>query len=274
MPGLRVFQVRIKYSSRFFLYAPLCLFLALAVWVMAYWWAAAGALDKKLTALNGHDAAAGITLSYAGKTISGFPFNLDVAFTGLKIQGRGAHGPFAWSSEHMVLHRLTYGRDQDIYEAAGRQTFSWTDGAGQGHAIAFLPGTLRASSITDARGLARFDIDVVAADGTGFTAAGLQFHLRRDPDRKTLDVMLAADDVKGQTPFGGGIAQLRLYAGLNDIRALAGLLAGTQAWPDAAAAWRAAGGGAHIDKVDIRSPGLTTTAPGDPRLQALLSPLY
>lgn len=265
--------MRISYSSRFFLYAPLCLFLALAAWVTAYWWLAAGALDKKLTALNGHDVAPGITLSFTAKEISGFPFNLDAAFTGVKIAGSAAHGPFAWTAEHFVLHRLTYGRDQDIYEAAGRQTFAWTDGAGAGHAISFLPGTLRASSITDARGLARFDIDAVAADGEGFTAADLQFHLRRDPDRKNLDMVLWADDVKGGTPFGA-IAQLRLYAHLTDIQALAGLLAGTQAWPDAAAAWRAAGGRMQIDKVDARTTALTTQVPGDPRLAALLSPLY
>src|SRR6185437_10251194 len=108
-----------NYSSRFWLYAPLALFLALAAWAMIYWWVVARAFDDKLNAVNGHDAVPGISISYTGKTISGFPFNVDVVFTGLKISGAGAHGPFAWSSEKFALHRLTYGRAQDIYEAAG-----------------------------------------------------------------------------------------------------------------------------------------------------------
>src|SRR5579862_4312939 len=121
------------------------MFLALAAWAMSYWWVVAGALDKKLTALNGHEAFPGVTMSYATKTISGFPFNIDVVFTGLKFSGAGAHGPISWSSENFALHRLTYGRAQDIYEAAGNQILIWTDASGKIHAFHFLPGALHAS---------------------------------------------------------------------------------------------------------------------------------
>ena len=112
--------MRLKYSSRFWLYAPLMVFLGIAAWAMGHWWVVASALDRKLTALNGHEAMPGVTVSYASKTISGFPFNIDIVFTGLKIAGAGPHGPFAWSTERFALHRLTYGRAQDIYEAAGQ----------------------------------------------------------------------------------------------------------------------------------------------------------
>ena len=144
-----------KYSSRFFLYAPLALFLGLAAWAMGYWWVVAGALDKKLTALNGHEAFPGVTMSYASKTISGFPFNIDIVFTNLKFSGAGAHGPLSWSTENFALHRLTYGRAQDIYEAAGNQVLEWTDKGGKAHVFQFLPGSLHASAIADARGLAQ-----------------------------------------------------------------------------------------------------------------------
>ena len=156
-----------RYSSRFWLYAPLTLFLALAGWAMTHWWIVATAFDKKLNDLNGHEAVPGITLSYSGKTISGFPFNIDVVFTGFKIAGAGAHGPFTWSSEHFALHRLTYGRAQDIYEAAGTQTLAWADGAGVPHHIGFLPGAMRASgAIADGRrASARFDLDITGASG-------------------------------------------------------------------------------------------------------------
>ena len=58
LPVLRLFQVRLSFSSRFWLFAPLAMFFAMAGWAMAHWWVVAGAFDKKLTALNGHEAAA------------------------------------------------------------------------------------------------------------------------------------------------------------------------------------------------------------------------
>jgi hypothetical protein len=239
-----------KYSSRFFLYAPLALFLGIACWVMAHWWIAAGALDKKLTALNGHQAVPGITLSYATKTISGFPFRLDVVFTGFGIKGAGAHGPFAWSTEKFAMHALTYGRTQDIYEAAGRQSLSWTDVGGQAQRLNFLPATMRGSAIVDAKGLARFDLDILDAggtdqDGVNFTVGRAQLHIRRAP---TLDIMVSLDEAQLGLIH---IRSLRDYLTLSQDQALAPLLAGEQSWPDAVMAWRTAGGGVKQGKREI-----------------------
>lgn len=237
-----------RYSSRFFLYAPLALFLALAGWAMAHWWIVAAAFDKKLTALNGHEAVPGVTFSYTSKTISGFPFNIDVVFAGFKVSGAGAHGPFAWSSEHFALHTLTYGPEKYIFEAAGQQALAWTDGAGVMHRAVFLPGSLRASSLADDRGLARFDLDLVAAAGKNFTAAHFQFHLRRDPQADALDLMVSADAAKAP---GLQIHTLSDYLTLDPGKPFAPLLAGVQSWSDAAAAWRKAGGMARPGKREI-----------------------
>ncbi len=141
-----------KYSSRFWLYAPLALFLALAAWAMSHWWVLAGALDNKLKAMNGHQAIPGVTLSWASQTISGFPFRIDVVFSDLLVRAEGPRGPLVWHSDHFALHALTYGRAQDIFEAAGHQTLAWTDADGVRHQLNFLPASLRASSIAGARG--------------------------------------------------------------------------------------------------------------------------
>ena len=254
-----------SYSSRFWLYAPLMMFLALAAWAMGYWWVVAGAFDKRLTALNNHEAVPGITLSYTSKTISGFPFNIDVVFTGFKIAGSGAHGPFAWQTEQFALHRLTYGRTQDIYEAAGGQTLSWTDGAGRAHSITFLPGTLHASAVIDAKGLARFDLDGVDvggkdSDGGTLAIGRAQFHLRRDPKEDALDVMISADQVRTKNLQLGALSA---YATLSHGTALMPLLAGKEAWPAAAVAWRQAGGAV-----------LAGRQTGDIVADAILNPLY
>jgi hypothetical protein len=277
-----------NYSSRFWLFAPLTLLLALAGWAMAHWWAVAGAVEKNLNALNGHAAAPGITISYGDKTISGFPFNIDVVFTGFAIQGQGAHGPFRWTTEKFALHRLTYGPAQDIYEAAGQQSLSWTDGGGKSHTIKFLPGSLRASTVSDGGGLSRFDLDMVAAggsdsEGVPFTAARTQFHLRRDAKADALDLMVKADDVKSGGAiagrmFGDHVKSLTLYATLTQGKALAPLLAGRASWAEAAADWRAKGGQTAIGPVAITSSGLNLSAnafsDSGAGLSGLLNPLY
>lgn len=277
-----------NYSSRFWLFAPLALLFALAAWAMTHWWLVAGAVEKNLNALNGHQAAPGISISFTGKTISGFPFNIDVVFTGFAVQGRGAHGPFRWTTEKFALHRLTYGPAQDIYEAAGNQSLGWTDGRGKSHMLKFLPGSLRASTVSDGRGLARFDLDVVAAGGSDteglpFTAARTQFHLRRDPKSDALDLMVEADDVKSGGNiagrlFGDHVKSLTLYATLTKAKSFSPLLAGTASWADAAADWRAKGGQTAIGPVAISSSGLNLTAKAfsdsGADLTGLLNPLY
>ena len=63
-----------KYSSRFWLYAPIATFVIIAGLVMAHWWVVANAFEKKLAALKGHEAVPGITLDWGSVTVGGFPF--------------------------------------------------------------------------------------------------------------------------------------------------------------------------------------------------------
>jgi hypothetical protein len=228
-----------SYSSRFWLYAPLCLLLGLAVWVGLKWWGAASALDARLDAMKGHDAVPGIVIDWQTKTLSGFPFRLDAVFTGLSVKGDGAHGPFEWRSEKFALHSLTYEAAKTVYEAAGRQSLAWTDAAGVSRSIAFLPGSLHASSVLSSSGLALFDLDMADAGNKDIAAARFQFHMRRDPDGKDLDLMLEADGVRGGK-------DLKVYASLSNAAALLPLLRGETAWPEAASNWSAQGGKATV----------------------------
>ncbi|HEX2760849.1 MAG TPA: DUF2125 domain-containing protein [Rhizomicrobium sp.] len=276
-----------NYSSRFWLFAPLGVFLALTAVAMTHWYALAGAVENKLDAMNGHQAAPGITLSFASKTVSGFPFNIDVVFDKFAIEGQGAHGPFRWTSEKFALHRLTYGRTQDIYEAAGNQSLSWTDAGGRSHGLNFLPGSLHASAIADSKGLARVDVEAVDAggrdsSGAAFTAAGVQFHLRRDPKIDALDFQVSGSEIKSQGNsaglFGDHISRVSFYATLTKGSAFADLLAGKGGWADAAADWRAKGGQVAMGPVEIKSSGLTLNANSFPDaggdLAGVLEPLY
>lgn len=230
-----------RYSSRFWLYAPITAFLLIAIAVMAYWKVSAAAFEKKLAALKGHDAVPGVTLDWDSVAISGFPFRLDAAFTNFSIHGAGARGPFLWRSKQFALHRLTYGRPTTVYEAAGPQHLEWT-GIDGDHSADFLPATMHGSSTLRAGGLARFDVDVVDAGGLGFTAQRIQLHLRRDPKRQGLDLMLKADNVAaGDAPH-----DIQAYATLTNAAPLLHLLDGNAFWPDAVTQWHQGGGETRI----------------------------
>ena len=234
-----------KYSSRFWLYAPISLFLLLALAVMLYWRIAAGAFEQKLAALKGHDAFPGVTVDWDSVDVGGFPFRLDADFTNLHVQGAGAHGPFAWASEKFALHALTYGRRQVVYEAAGKQDVRWTWSNGKEQHAVFLPATMRGSSILDQKGLNRFDLDIVDLGGDSFAIGRLQFHLRRDPDGSDLDLMLRADELALDRVKLG---DLQLYVTLDKAQALLPLLRGDVSWPQAARQWRDQGGKAKLSK--------------------------
>jgi hypothetical protein len=250
-----------NYSSRFWLYAPFCTFLTLAAIAMGHWWLVAGAFEKKLAALKGHQAVPGMVLDWDAVTVGGFPFRLDVDFANFRVNGAGAHGPFGWSTEKFALHTLTYDRAKTVYEAAGRQQVRWTDAAGATHSESFIPGSLRASSVLDDKGLSRADFDIVGMGAKDFTIGHFQFHMRRDPIGADLDLMLKADAFKTQE---GPRKLVQVYVTLSRAGSLTSLLKGETSWPDADANWRAQGGAAKLSQV--AAPGL------DP--QAILSPLY
>jgi hypothetical protein len=246
------------YSSRFWLYAPFALVVILAIAVSVQWSRAASELEKKLTGIKGHEVVPAITMDWKSVTVGGFPFRIDVDFTGLTFKGEGAHGPFAWASEKFALHALTYGRNKIVYEATGRQNLAWTDANGAGHAIAFQAGSLHGSSITDARGLARFDLDLVNAGNQQFTAGRFQFHMQRAGGN--LDLMVRADSVTG---FGAPRKLVQAYATLSKAEVVMPLLRGEKPWPVVMEAWRGVGGKAVLSQTV--EPELATQA---------LSPLY
>ena len=272
-----------SYSSRFWLYAPLAMFFAIAAWAATDWVFHARDLDATLKASNGRQAIPGVSVSWASQTISGFPFRYDVTLNGLQVRAEAPRGPLIWRSDNFAAHALAVGRDQSVFEAAGEQALSWTDADGGRHTLSFLPGSLRASAIFDGKGLARFDLDLLNAagkDSTGavFTAGRAQFHMRRNPKSDALDLALNATEIKDPaTPFGDHVESLTLYSQINQASAFSRLLAGKAGWMDALMTWRHLGGAVIPGTVDIRSSALTTKSAGpdlEPGLRALLFPFY
>src|SRR6185436_3134950 len=183
------------YSNRFFLYAPIAAFLLIAAVVSVIWWREANALSARLDAMNGHEAMPGVTVAFKSKTIGGFPFNLDVVFADLRVTVKTPHGPSTWASEKFALHALTYGREQMLFEAAGRQALSWTELGGRKRGLPFEVGELHASAIAGERGVSRLDVQLLAFGSPALTAGKVELHARVAPDGQTIEIAAAADVV-------------------------------------------------------------------------------
>jgi hypothetical protein len=243
-----------KYSSRFFLYAPLGLFLVLALGVGIQWWLAASSMSARLAAMNGRQIASGVTLRFESHTIAGFPFNLDTLMRGVSLRLDTPHGQTEWRSEEVAMHALTYGRAETIFEAAGKQELRWTKADGRKRTMHFAVGSLHASAIEDRTGPARFDLDLAGFGSRALTAQRLQFHIRRD-GADTFDLAVMADDVRISPGrcfgLGGRLATGRLTGKVTRAEAFSPWRAGAQDWGSAVTNWRAAGGRLRIDTLRL-----------------------
>jgi len=254
-----------RYSSRLFLYAPTLGLLILAAFAMIHWWVDATALSKRLDAANGHEIMPGVTLHFSQKRVAGFPFRLDTILKNVRVSVNDVTGPVTWSSEDFAMHALTYGRDQAILEAAGKQALAWLDGAGREHRFAFLPGTFRASAILADGKLNRFDAEIRGLDGADFRAANAQFHFRTNGS--AADVYLKLDDAYVADGYakalGPDIDLLTASASLDRIQHLDRLFRGEDAPRSALETWRENGGDVRINDLTLKSKSRTARFVGN-----------
>lgn len=255
-----------NYSHRFFLYAPFALVLALVAAAGIYWWIAAGAFFKQLDAANGHEIAPGVTLHFASRTTGGFPFRIETVMDNVRVDVATSYGPLTWQADQFAMHALTYGRDQIIYEAAGKQTLSWTDSTHEHHTWTFVPGSMRASSVVSHGALARFDMDIVAIGSTDLAAGRAQIHIRRDPGKDAMDVVLSGDVIHLSPPLRSGLGDtiktLRVGGSFAPGAPLMPLLQARADWRSALENWRKEKGTFSINQLEMAWGKLDATATG------------
>jgi hypothetical protein len=265
-----------RFSHRFFLYAPLAACLALIGAVMAYWWFASAAFSQALTRANGTQILPGVTFSYTTKTLAGFPFRVDARLEGVKLTTANARGPLSWASEHLAVHALTYNSGRIILEAAGQQTLTWTAKDGTTHTSTFLPALLRASANLRKGELVRFDGEAIGLSSTNHESVGQksgvfemtrgEFHIRHDPLHDTMDVDVHAQDIhlpKDRVyAFGNTIAKFRIDGQLGPAKPFDALLSGHADWRRTLDTWRAANGGFTLDHMDMQWGRVSATGKG------------
>ncbi len=266
-----------NYSHRFFLYGPVALFLVLVVAVMGYWWVASSAFSKRLDQLNGREIAPGVHFSFTRKSMAGFPFRVDSVLDGLRVEIATSHGTTVWTSEHFAMHALTYDRLQAVLEAAGNQAITWHDDRGQLHEYDFLPGSLRASIITDGDAASRLDLQLIGASSADVSAAHIEFHLRKDPKIDGFDLAISADGVHIspdlKPAFGPDVTHFAATALLSPGTSFEGLLAGHADWRAAAENWRTRHGGLLVNRLEIVWGKLNAAGSGALSVDALHRPL-
>lgn len=243
-----------KYSHRFFLYAPVAAVGVLVAAAAIYWSVAAHTFSKRLDALNGREIAPGVTLHFDSKAIGGFPFRLDTVLMGMRIDVAATHGPASWRAEEFALHMLDYSATALVFEAAGKQALSWHDANGAPHGVTFVPGLLRASASLGG-GIERFDLELIGTAGAPIRVARSELHLRRASDADAFDLVFTAGDVhlpaRQQTALGDAISKLRLTARLAPADNWNALLSGKGDWRKAADDWRAHSGALDIAQLEI-----------------------
>lgn len=244
-----------RYSHRFFLYAPVAALVVLAAAVALYWSVSVQAFARKLDAMNGAEVAPGVTLHFKSDSLSGFPFRVDAVLKNLRLDVAGPHGQASWQTEKFALHMLDYSAATLVFEAAGQQQLSWHDAAGKAQALSFLPGLLRASVHSRGGRFERFDIELVAARLADFAIARGGFHLRRDPKSDAFDLVATATDLhlisSVPSALGDVIPRFRLDARLAPGGPWDALFAGGGDWRSAAKNWQAHQGGLSVDHLEI-----------------------
>jgi hypothetical protein len=258
-------------TNRFFIYAPFALFVILATGLSVSWFWEAEAFSRRLDAMNGREIAPGVTLHFASKTIAGFPFRLDAIFKNFEIDVVTPHGPSSWHTHDFALHRLTYGADKTLFEAAGKQLLSWTSLDGQIHFLPFTVGAMQASAVDGDDGIRRFDLVIAAFSSPGLDAQAVQIHARRAPDADAVDVSVAGDGMRVRTSLGM-MDRVAFDARVTPGAALSALRAGLMDWPHALAAVARANGMFDVQKVEFAHDRFDANGKGSLSLDANARP--
>ena len=271
-------------STRIFLYGPLGLLALIVVLYSVYWRVQADTLAARLDRANGGEVIPGIVFAFAAKSITGYPFQLDVALSGVTFAHQAPEGETAWQTEKLAVHTLSHRQDQFTFEAAGLQSFARPPlPPGTAPRIVLATPTLARGSATLAEGkLVRFDFDLrelqakEASQGAdpkrSFTAGQAQLHLLSRANN-TIDVAMQIDNARIGPGFAGGASEVRLprivlRAMLTQADALDALKAGTMSAADAVAAWRARMGTIAVSDLTVDWPDAHADLKGDLSLDA------
>ena len=129
-------------------------------------------LAAKLDSANGGEVIPGVVFAFAEKSISGYPFRIDVVLSGVTFANRGPDGETAWRTEKLARHTMSYRSNLLVFEAAGLQSIALPASTGRPAQVTYVtPAIARASAVLRDGKLARLDLDLWQAEGKDATPA-------------------------------------------------------------------------------------------------------
>jgi hypothetical protein len=239
----------------------------------------ADTLAARLDRANGGEIIPGVVFAFAEKSLSGYPFRLDVVLSGVTFSHQTPEGETAWRSEKLALHRQAYDTNRFIFEADGLQSFAFPPVMpGTVPRVYFLtPGIARASAILTNGKLARFDLDLWEVQGREATlgadpnrrlaADRAQLHFLGRPD-DTIDVAMQINNARIGSALSSTRAELPLSlvemrGKLTHGEAFDGLRTATTSLADAAGTWRSADGALSVSDLTVNWSNLHASLKGD-----------
>ena len=254
-------------SSRLFIYGPVAL-LALIIGLYGlYWKVSADMLSARLDRANGGEIMPGVVFAFAGKSVGGFPFGLNIVLEGVTFAHEGPAGETAWRSEKIAIHALFYGKGQYALETTGLQSFAQPNEYGGPPRVLYItPHNAHASAILNGGELTRFDLDLSQVEGKDaslgappdrtFTAGRAQLHFEGNADQTILVAARLEGAKIGQgyaAPLGRDLALATLRGKITQDATLQDIRAGREGFNSAAERWRSAKGALDVDSLYIKS---------------------
>ena len=262
-----------KPPRRLGLYGPfIALGLAVAVWSFV-WLSLTATLERRLNDLRGQPEASGGRPDWRGLTVTGFPFRIDVDFTG--AAWRDASG-FQVAAPILKTEAFAWAPDHWVASAPGGVTVTRP---GKG-ALIVTAKVLRASLFQATAHPPRFSLEglgLTFTPGPGAdpffvqSAAELHLHTRAGPDNQgAFYVELDKAAARPDGVLGSVAAGKPLTLNADAIYSRADAFTGAT-WADSVRAWSDAGGRLDVRRLliqpgaaslDARGGGLTVDADG------------
>jgi hypothetical protein len=268
-----------SYSNRIFFYGPVVLLLLVIVLYSVFWRVQADTLAARLDRANGGEIIPGVVFAFAEKSLSGYPFRLDVVLSGVTFSHQTPEGETAWRSEKIALHRQAYDQNRFIFEADGLESFAVPPVMpGTVPRVFFLTsGIARASAILTQGKLARFDLDLWdvhareatlgASPNRSLAADRAQLHLLGRAD-DTIDVAMQFNTARIGAALSPSTAEIplalvELRGKLTRSDAFDALRTATASIADSATAWRGANGTLSVSDLTVNWAGGHSSLKGD-----------
>src|SRR5262249_50200046 len=265
-----------SYSNRIFIYGPVGLLVLIVVLYSVFWRVQADLLAAKLDSVNGDEIIPGVDFAFAEKSISGFPFRLDVVLSGVTFSNRGPTGETAWRTEKLAMHTMSYSSNLLVFEAAGLQSLPLPGDNGPPPRVTYVtPAIARATAVLRDGKLSRGDLDLwpaprkdasrAADPKRTFSASRAQLHLLSRTD-DTIDVAVKIEGAnlgEGYRPkLGTAVPLVDLRGKVLQSDELGDLELGRKSLSDALEQWRQHGGTLAVEKLSLDWAGVKSDMSG------------